>query len=360
MSKKEDLVKQAKDLADPQSTSSLMRRIGELESQLAVSEAERKFHAAKVAQAQEDLRNFKEKWELLVDSQDKVTAKKLSIRLKQAPRNATGVLCLNDWHAEQSIDPLTLEGNNEFNLEICCKRLERVWQKGLYLLEFVRTVSKIDELVVWLGGDLINGTIHEELEESNFLGPGEATLWVQERICEGLDLILREGKVNRILVVTNYGNHGRTTRKKRHGTGFTHSWEWLAYTNLERMWRSEPAIAWKIERGYFNSVDIQGRKVRFHHGDNIRYAGGVGGVAIPLRKAISQWNKLQRADLDVLGHFHQYADDWYFVLCGCLCGYDSYAQSIKGEFQPPTQTFLLIDKEHGKVMALPIFCGLPD
>jgi len=362
MPKKEekDLLQQAKQLSDPQSPESLLRRVSELESQLAVAEAERKFQAAKAAQAQYDLRGFKEKWELLIEAQDKITAKKLSMRLRQSPRNATAVLCLTDWHAEESIDPSTIDGANEFNLEVCRRRLERTWKKSLYLLEFVRTVSKIDELVIWLGGDLINGTIHEELEESNFLGPGEATMWVQERVCEGLDLVLREGKVERILIAANYGNHGRTTRRKRHGTGYTHSWEWLAYSNLERMWRNEKSITWKIERGYHNWVDVQGKQVRFHHGDDIRFAGGVGGVAIPLRKAISQWNKRRRADLDVLGHFHQYADDWYFVLCGCLCGYNSYAQAIKAEFQPPTQTFLLVDKDYGKVMALPIFCGLSE
>ena len=192
------------------------------------------------------------------------------------------------------------------------------------------------------------------------MGPGAATAWIQDRVCEGLDLLLKEAKVDRMLVTTNFGNHGRTTRRIRHSTGWTNSWEWLAYTNLARIYQGTSKLAWQIGRGYHSWVDIQGRQVRFHHGDSIRFAGGVGGVAIPLRKAIGQWNKRRWADLDILGHFHQYADDWFFVLCGCLCGYNAYAQGIKAEFQPPTQTFLLIDKEYGKVMALPIFCGLPE
>jgi hypothetical protein len=43
------------------------------------------------------------------------------------------------------------------------------------------------------------------------------------------------------------------------------------------------------------------------------------------------------------------------VLCGGLVGYDAYAVSIGAEYQPPTQTFIVVDKNHGKVMSLPIF-----
>ena len=359
MSDKDDLVEQAKELADPQSTKSLMKRIGELEYQLAVSEAERKFQSAKSAQAQEEVRSLKDRLDLIVEAQDARTQSKLKLRAKRAPRNASAVVCLNDWHAEERIDPATIGGANEFTLDICHKRLERTWNKVLFLLDFSRSVSKVDELIVWLGGDLINNMIHEEASETNFMGPGEATTFIQDRVCEGLDLLLDKGKVDRILVVTSFGNHGRTTSRKRFGTGWTHSWEWLAYCNLEKFYVGTNKVTWQIGRGYHNNVDIQGHNVRFHHGDGIRYAGGVGGVAIPLRKAIAQWNKQRRAAFDVLGHFHQYADDWYFTLCGCLCGYNAYALNIKAEFQDPTQTFLLIDKEYGKTMALPIFCGLP-
>jgi len=86
--------------------------------------------------------------------------------------------------------------------------------------------------------------------------------------------------------------------------------------------------------------------------------GGVGGVHVPVRKKIAQWNKAGRsARLDILGHFHQYCEDWYYIVCGCLVGYTAYALHIGAEFQRPTQTFIVIDKNEGKVMCLPIFCA---
>lgn len=269
---------------------------------------------------------------------------------------ATAILCCNDWHVEGCIKRESVDGANEFNLQIATRRIDRTWQKALYLLEFARHISNIREIVLWLGGDLINGTIHEELEESNFLGPAEAVLFVQDHVATGIDLLLKQAKVDRVTVVTSYGNHGRTTRKRRISTGYRHSWEWLAYQNLARHYGRRPNVSFQITEGYHNFLEVQGHDVRFHHGDAVRYGGGVGGVTIPLRKKIAQWNKRRAARFDILGHFHQFIDAWDSVVCGCLCGYDAYAIEIGAEYQPPTQTFVVIDRHYGKVLTVPIFC----
>lgn len=279
------------------------------------------------------------------------------VRRAHVPRgSATAILCLNDWHVEGRIKPEAVDGANRFDLDIARQRIDRTWHKALYLLDFARKISDIRDLVVWLGGDLINGTIHEELEETNFLGPTEAVLFVQEQVARGLDLLLREARVKQITVVTSFGNHGRTTRKRRIATGYRHSWEWLAYRNLAQHYARRARVRFQVDEAYHAWLPIQGHDVRFHHGDAIRFAGGVGGVTIPLRKKIAQWNKRRPGRYDILGHFHQFLDHWDCIVCGCLCGYDAYALEIGAEFQPPTQTFIVLDRQYGKVLAVPIFC----
>jgi len=91
----------------------------------------------------------------------------------------------------------------------------------------------------------------------------------------------------------------RSFTKRRIATGYRHSWEWLSYSNLASYYRKRPKITFKVEQGYHNWLDVQGHPIRFHHGDAIRYAGGVGGVTIPLRKKIAQWNKRRQAYLDM-------------------------------------------------------------
>lgn len=334
-----------------------IKTIRTLESQLAGLRGELGVERSKRAQAETELAQAERNLETLLSTRDRIHADKLRKRSRINRGQATAVLCCNDWHVEGCVTPQSVDGANEFDLGIAEKRIARTWQKALYLLDFARNISNVRELVLWLGGDLINGTIHEELEESNFLGPAEAVMYVQDRVAEGIELLRKEAKVDRIVVVTNYGNHGRSTRKRRISTGYRHSWEWLAYSNLAAWYRNTPKVSFKVEQGYHNWLPIQEHDVRFHHGDAIRFAGGVGGVTIPLRKKIAQWNKRRRADLDVLGHFHQFLDGWDHVVCGCLIGYDAYALEIGAEFQLPTQTFMVVDRQYGKVLTVPVFVG---
>ena len=40
---------------------------------------------------------------------------------------------------------------------------------------------------------------------------------------------------------------------------------------------------------------------------------------------------------------------------GSLIGYNAYALSIKASFEPPTQTYFLLDKKRGRTMTAPIY-----
>jgi hypothetical protein len=59
-------------------------------------------------------------------------------------------------------------------------------------------------------------------------------------------------------------------------------------------------VKFVIERGEFSYLKIFDNTVRFLHGDSVNYGGGVGGIHIPLRKAIAQWDKAVPADFTVL------------------------------------------------------------
>jgi len=277
-------------------------------------------------------------------------------QLHRGRSQATAIIGCTDWHCEGAVDPDIVGDQNEFNLDIATRRIRRTWQKAVYMINFAREISNIKDIVLWLGGDLINGIIHEELEEKNFLGPTEAVLFMQEHVESGIQYLKQNADVERIVVVTNHGNHGRSTARKRISTAYRHSWEWLAFNNLARFFQGDSKVEFRIAKGYHNRQIIQGRRVRFHHGDAIRYGGGIGGITIPVRKAIAQWNRSWPADLDIFGHFHQFHRDWDFISCGCLIGYDGYALEIKADYQPPTQLFAVIDQEYGVVLADPIFC----
>lgn len=271
--------------------------------------------------------------------------------------NATAILVLSDWHVEELVEADKVAGENAFNLTIARERIERTFQKFLMLLEDARGLASIDEVVVAVIGDLISGYIHEELMEGNQLAPLPATRFAAEHLSLGLDLILRKANVERITIPTCFGNHGRTTPKMRVATAAENSFEQNLYFHLAQQWKHEPRVAWKIEPGLHNWLEVQGKWIRFHHGDAIHYQGGVGGITIPVNKAIAAWDNMRRADLDVFGHWHQFNQHGFkWVSNGCLIGYSPYALRIKAAFQKPTQSFLVVDRANGLTRALPIFC----
>ena len=275
---------------------------------------------------------------------------------KRTRGDATAVLVLSDWHVEERVDAATVNGMNSYDLQIAERRIRKTFEKFIMLLEDARHLAKIEEIVVAMLGDAVSNWIHEELAETNLLAPLPATMLAADLFEEGLVTLLKNANVSRIVVPTCHGNHGRMTKKMRHGSSADTSLEYNMYLHLRRRFQSEKRVHWQIGQGYHNWLEIQGKQFRFHHGDSVKYNGGVGGITIPVNKAVAQWNKSRRADFDVLGHFHSWTHHWNWLVNGSVIGYNAFALSIKADYQPPVQSFLIVDPERGVTRALPIFC----
>jgi hypothetical protein len=267
---------------------------------------------------------------------------------------AVAVALASDWHVEETVESASVNGLNEYRLPIAKTRIEKFFSTIARLTEIERHGAKIDDLILWLGGDLMTGMIHEELAESNSKTPTQVILWLQDRLADGLATLKPHFK--RILIPTSYGNHGRTTVKPRHATGAAHSYEWLLYRILEGRFADDQQIEFQIADSYFNFMTVFDRRLRFHHGDGLKYNGGIGDISIGVNKAIANWNKSpNRADLDIFGHWHRFQQNRDWLCNGSLIGYNAYALSIKASFEPPTQTYFLLDKKRGRTMTSPIY-----
>lgn len=282
---------------------------------------------------------------------------------KRARKSKTGTVAViapaSDWHIEERVFKAAVGGKNEFNLTIAEARVKRFYRGIIEEIELQNHSKKVGEIWHPLLGDLLTGYIHEELVESNSLSPTEACVFLQELICSGIDFLLRETKLP-IYIPTCCGNHSRTTDKKRIKTSYQNSYEWLLANMLAKYYASNPRVTFMISEGYHNIQTIMERKVRFHHGDAMRYAGGIGGITIPVAKAIAQWQKLEQVDFDIFGHFHQFAFGYpYWIACPCLIGFSEFALEIKANFEHPSQIFIVVDREYGIIQAKPIFLTDP-
>lgn len=324
------------------------------ERELETARDEAKLYKAKYNYVSRELKNVVKQSKILSAIDMPIAACHIK-PIKHGKGDAAAIVVLSDFHVEEYVDPTTINNLNSYNLDIATQRIECMFQNALRMIDVSRHLTSIDTLVIAVLGDMISSYIHPELEENNQLSPTEAILFVQDLLVNGIRFLKREGGFKHVIVPTCFGNHGRTTLKKRCATGFKNSYEWLLYQHLSRT-VTDPGLTWQVENGYFNWLNVKGYDVRFSHGDNLHYMGGVGGISICVNKAIAQWNKVRTAHYDYFGHYHQFLNFTRWTCNGSTIGYSPYALSIKAEYEVPSQTFSVISKTRGKVLTDRIFC----
>ena len=280
-------------------------------------------------------------------------------QLPSGTSEATVVWVASDWHVEEKVDPRVVNGLNRHNMGIAKQRATTFFQAGLRLTNLLAQDVKIQTIVLALLGDFISGDIHEEVAEMAEVPPTEAAVYAQNLLISGIEFIL-EHSAYELVIPCHSGNHGRTTKTTRFAAENGHSLEYLMYLHLAAYFRHEPRVKFIISEGMHSYLKIYGQTLRFHHGHALRYQGGVGGLYIPVGKALHQWNLGRHADLDVFGHFHQLVDGGRFICNGSMIGYNAFALSIKAAYEPPRQALFLLDKKRGRTATWPILFGGDD
>ncbi len=269
---------------------------------------------------------------------------------------AVAFLIASDWHVEEPVLPAQVNGMNEYNPAIAKTRAANFFANGLRLVKIFKKDTKIQNVVLALLGDFITNTIHEELMESNAMMPGDALWYAKSLICSGIDYLLANSDVH-FTIVCHTGNHGRMTKKVHISTEAGNSLERYMYRDIAERYEGNPRLTFIIAEGMHSYLTVFQYTVRFLHGHSIRFNGGVGGVHIPLRKAVSQWDKVKKANLTVMGHFHTMTDGGAYIVNGSLIGYNAFGQFIKADYEQPQQVFFLVHNRKGgeKSVVAPIW-----
>lgn len=277
-------------------------------------------------------------------------------RPKDSRHSATMVLMLSDIHCEEIVKPETVNGLNDYNLDVCDRRMAELQERFFAMLEHERRIADISRVVVWLGGDLISGHIHPDTAELAQLAPLAACRWIGARLRGLIDAVSEQAA--EVVVATNSGNHGRSTEKLRVGTEMDHSFEQNLYLTMASE-EKKANVKWAVAEGHLNYVTLDGFRIRFCHGHAIRYSGGVYGLALPATKAIAAWDAIERADLTCFGHYHTFG--WLragrYVSNGSVIGHSAYAVKIKAAYEAPCQACVVIDHGRNEVTrAFPLYC----
>jgi hypothetical protein len=251
------------------------------------------------------------------------------------------------------VKPAWVSGRNTHSLAIGQARARHFFETGMRLTHILQKDCNIKTLLLPLLGDFITNDIHEDCAEVADVPPIQAIIEAQTLLASGIRSVLRHTDLE-VRIVGKVGNHSRTTHKTRSAEELGHSLEYFMYHNLAELFATEKRVKVVIDDAYHTYVKVYDQTLRLHHGHEIRYQGGVGGIYIPANKAINQWNKTRWADLDIFGHFHRALDGGNFILNGSQIGFNPFALRGKFDYEEPKQQLFLLDRDRGKTTVWPI------
>lgn len=267
----------------------------------------------------------------------------------------TATAFLSDCHFDEVVNPVEINGVNEYNRAIAEQRLRTFGEKVVLMCTTYLNFD-VQGLVLPMGGDMVSGNIHEELKESNEALILETCLHWADRLQACVEMLAKAfPKVHVPCVV---GNHGRMTRKPRAKGRVQDNFDWLIYKLLEQ--RAPKNVTYQVGLDADVRWQVHEHRYQMTHGDQFRGGEGWGGLASPIlrgdqRKRVRESVVRTPYDTLIMGHWHRLSDFGKVLVNGSLKGYDEYAALANFEFEVPQQAFWLTAPGYGRVMTCPLF-----
>jgi hypothetical protein len=267
----------------------------------------------------------------------------------------------SDWHWGETIEPGEVNGINHYDLPTARARAERVTQ-GVIDLSMNHTVhGEFPGIVVLLGGDMVSGTIHDELNRTN-AAP------IMPVVVDLFSTLLRCLKALRdafghVFVAGVAGNHGRTTVKPMFKQAAYLSYDWLLYAMLEKHFEDDGTFEFLIPDGTDAYFKVWNHRFLLTHGDKLGTAGGDGiiGMLGPVMRGLMKTRNGASAigldfDTMAIGHWHTYLPLPRVIANGSLIGHNEYAQGkLRAVPERPQQALWFNHPQNGTVMHMPVF-----
>ena len=276
-------------------------------------------------------------------------------------------LALSDWHLGEVVNLDEMAGLNRYNEDIAKTRLSRMFGIVSSLATEHWTGDPPDEIVVWIGGDLISGALHPELVATDDLTIPESVKQGGEHIAGGL-LKLATATGLPIRVYDSPGNHGRATMKPQSKLVLRNSFDNLVLDFAEMALRHTDADVTFYRSSSIDAiVPIYDWRFLCTHGDRMGTGGGRGfvGAAAPIARGhksiLNEYTKFSKPPHFIMtGHFHTTMRSPFGWSNGSIIGYSEYAHGLRLGAEGARQTMLVVEKTRGVISEHDLFLGAPD
>ena len=260
-----------------------------------------------------------------------IPKKKLGVAKKSSKKRSL-VVQLSDIHMGQLI--VTQAQDITYNTEICAQRIKMLADKVEGLLD-----SSFDELVILLGGDMIEGETIFSTQPFRVDSPvvDQATnaavaLW--SNFAKFSDSVPMK-------FVTVRGNHG--VNKTAFGSAET-NWDNVVYQHLDLVNRvSDRDIEVSLTNADYNLFTVKGWTGMLRHGGPASQHTAAG------KAMIGNWHYMHKFDFFCFGHLHTLKlGNWMgkpIFQNGSLCGDNEYSENL-ALADPPAQWIWAVSEDN--------------
>lgn len=267
---------------------------------------------------------------------------------------------LSDVHTGETVRAEEMNEYNAYNEEITDARLRRFFERTIVVSRNYLAGVEYDGVVLALGGDMVSGDIHDELEQTNWCSTYDACRWLAPRLQAGIEMLAEE--FGKVLVVSAPGNHGRDSKKPRHKGRSAHNADTHAAHLVADRLEGEVDISFLVPESFDVDFELYGYRFSMEHGDNMRFSGvsEIGAIGPVKRGTLRKSRQAQTEGrpfvTNLVGHFHQYIPAYTqgFIMNGSLKGYDEYARSWHFTPEPAQQALAVVTPEHGITVNAPV------
>lgn len=276
------------------------------------------------------------------------------------------ILHISDVHCGEHVGLYEMDGLNSYSGEICQARMERLFQKTASLLTEHWSGDPAEEIIVCLGGDMIDGNLREESRRGGSLPVVTSAQLVAEIVAGGL-IFLHETVGVPIRVYTSPGNHARLTAKPHVNEGAIDNWDVMVSWSIEKILGKQDWAKFYYTGSGEALFNCYGWWFLLQHGHE--GVGGSGGLYGPVYKQVRGMYKTHatyarrgRGFHYVLeGHNHTSAKIPFGFANGSVVGFNPFAaRLLKADPAPASQNLLTVEQRLGVIAWNELFLGVPE
>lgn len=271
------------------------------------------------------------------------------------------ILVLTDWHTNEVVKAGEA-GGYSYNLDVVRSRVNQTIDRTIAMTRRHLSGLRYPGIIAAILGDMISGSLHPELAESDEYGVLRSMLISRDLIVSCLKRLADE--FGRVFVPFALGNHGRILDKKPRAKGYAErNADWIIYELVADALKDDPRFHFVNNPSGETVFSVYGMTFLATHGDRLGTKGGdgiIGAIGPIMRGSLKTFRSLESLGVDVdhiiMGHWHQQLHLPSVTVCGSLKGPDEYAlRMLRTTAEDPSQTLLIVHPEHGITFRQPIF-----